>query len=263
MIYILYSKGSVSKGFTLVELLVVLAIIGLLAGAIILVSNRVLNKTKVTSDIATVKSLNTATLIYKTIMNSNSSDAFYGLNNDIDRIHALVVNEDIASMPISSVKGNVFIWSIPEQKWSAVYLVGGTDATMVDSGGFKGYITGSYSGDGHDIKIPSTINGTAVTRIYQDVFSGKELTSVVIEEGVTRIHARAFKDNNLTEIVLPNSITRLDYGAFMNSGLTKVTIGSGVYLEGNVFPNNDSFTAAYNIGGAGTYVLSGGIWTKR
>jgi len=129
-----------------------------------------------------------------------------------------------------------------------------------------GNIEGSYSGNKTEVIIPKIIDGVTVTGIFQDVFKGKSLTSVNFagDSSLARIQARAFMNNSLTELVLPPTLQRLDYGAFLdNNSLTKVTIGSGVFLEGSVFQNNDLFSVAYLAHGAGTYIYSCGQWVKQ
>ncbi len=272
---ILTSKRGTHKGFTLPEMLVVLSLIAVLAAVFLLQLSPMLKKTDKAADAASLKTLNSATNLYKTLNNSTSGgDIFEGLTTDPERLTALFEEGYIDRIPVPNVENNSFSWDIADQKWTMAYtsapepatdshVVTASEIVIEESGGRAGVITGTYSGDEKDIVIPAEINGIPVTSIYQDVFKDKALTSVVIEEGITRIHARAFKDNELTEIILPNSLTRIDWGAFSGNDLTKITIGQGVYLEGSVFPYHSSFTAAYSAGGAGTYVLTGGVWGKQ
>ena len=76
----------------------------------------------------------------------------------------------------------------------SVHEVTTDEVTMVTSGGWFGYLTGTYSGSATDILIPKSLSATVITNIYQDVFKGKDLTSVTFQNdsGITRIHARAF-----------------------------------------------------------------------
>ena len=282
---ILNTKRDVSKGFTLVELLIVLVVVGILSGLVILTSSRVLNRTRVNADISTVRSLNTATVIYKTLRNLYlNNDVFDDLNNDKDRIQALLVSGQISSAPVPSVSGTSFSWNIASQKW----IISG-DITPSDLSGYalkpsdfnanptyigifrNGLISGLYKNESPKaIIIPKEMendfgNVEYVTRIWQDIFKGKGLTSVVIPEGIERIHARAFQNNQLTEIDFPTSINRIDLLAFAgNTLLTKITIGQGVLIENNAFPSHATFTAAYGTPGtAGTYILTGGTWARQ
>lgn len=252
------------KGFTLVELLIAIIIIGVLAGMIMITSTPVLNKTKDTADIATLKTLNTATTTYK--MSSgvySNSDIFYNYNTDADRLNALLIGSYISSLPVSNKKGSFYMWRVFDQKWDLVHVLNDSEITVVLTGWYKNSIMGSYSGSETVFDIPATINGVAMLQIMQDVFRGKNLDEVTLAEGLERLHARAFKDNNLTEIRLPNSLNRIDTLAFSGNPLTKITIGSGVTIETDAFPQNGSFLTAYASGGAGTYSLIGIVWTKQ
>ena len=274
---ILNTKTDVSKGFTLVELLIVLVVVGLLSGLVMLMSSGMLNKTRVNADISTVKSLNTATVIYKTIGNFYlNNDVFFGLNNDEDRIQALMVSGQISSAPVPNVRGTSFSWNIASQKWVisgditppgsvVVHVLTATDIEMGTGSDWNAKILAQYNVNYKDIIIPKSTDKGPVEMIGSDAFKNKGLTSVVIEEGITRIHARAFQNNNLIEIVFPTSITRIDLLSFAgNNLLTKITIGQGVVVENTAFPFHSSFVTAYGTpGAAGTYIFTGGNWVKQ
>lgn len=68
------------------------------------------------------------------------------------------------------------------------------DQITMGTGGHTGFIKGGYSGSSKDIMVPKILGGNIVTDIYQDVFSGKGLTSVTFQNDneIKRIHARAF-----------------------------------------------------------------------
>jgi TolB-like protein len=101
-----------------------------------------------------------------------------------------------------------------------------------------------WVGDRHNVFIPSTINGVAVTAIRSGSFEDSGLYSVTIPKSVTSIGSRAFSDYY---------------------GLTTITIGANVRLAGNEygsvvgtesFPFKD-FDRIYffNHKKAGTYTL--------
>lgn len=258
------TKGCSKRGLALSEVLVVLAVTGILASLLLFMLPRIIENAKKTSDVASLKLLDQATTIYKTTNNIGGSDAFKGIYTDSARLKALYDSGNIDRITVPRTEEGVFSWGLYDQKWGVVHVVSGREVEMAQSGGFTGRIMGSYSGDEKIIKIPASINGTTVKEVHQDVFKDKGLTSLVLEEGIERLHARSFMDNDLTEIVLPNSLTRLDYGAFLNNPLTKVTIGPNVQIiEGGVFQKNDLFVVAYNAGGAGTYVFTNGNWVKQ
>ena len=129
---ILNSKRNISKGFTLVELLVVMVVVGALVGAIMLVSNKALNKTRTEADLSTVVSLNAATTFYKSLKNLNvGEDIFDGFNNDVDRLKELLAKGYMSSIPVPSVSGSSFSWDVASQKW----VIGGNITGAYDKFG--------------------------------------------------------------------------------------------------------------------------------
>ncbi len=275
---VITAKKSPKKGFTLVEIAVVMLLISVLTGLIVFVMPKIIENANRTVDESDVRNLNSATAAYRTLKRlDGKSDVFEGLTSDIERMQILYDTHHISNIPVPNIKGSVFSWYIDAQKWVISGdlipnehldpLAGGnivkSSEIQMGTGGHTGFIKGSYTGGHQDIVIPNMMDGVPVTQIYQDVFKDKDLTSVVIENGITRIHARAFQGNDLTEVVLPNSIRRVDFGAFMGNDIKKVTIGAGVVLESKVFRSNDTFNEAYAAGGAGTYIFTNGNWVKQ
>ncbi len=100
-----------------------------------------------------------------------------------------------------------------------------------------------YSGSGGAVVIPDTLSGKTVSQIGSFVFSGSDLTSVVIPdsitslgyqifagsselksvtlgEGITNIPGEAFMNCiKLESVVLPESLLTISFGAFTNCGL--------------------------------------------
>ena len=66
-----------------------------------------------------------------------------------------------------------------------------------------------YKGDGGAVTIPS-----GVTRIMDDVFSFKGVTSVTLPGGITEIGNGAFSGNDFTSFVIPDTVTKLGKNAF-------------------------------------------------
>lgn len=261
----IYKNIKQKKAFTLSELITVFAVIAILAVLLIPKLISYVNQAKIASDLQSLQILNTATKVYKIESpDNNPFDNSSSTNNAL--MQSLVDNGYIDNIITPKQDDASFKWFIINNEWviSFVNVLTGQEIIM-GTGGHKGYIKGSYSGEYQEILIPSTIDGQIITNIYQDVFNNKNLTSVQFADDsqIVRIHARAFANNDLTEIDLPDSLTRIDYGAFMGNDITKVTIGSGVYLEDKVFQNNNKFRDAYNAGGAGTYLYIDGEWIKQ
>lgn len=255
-------------GFSLVELVIVLAILAVLAALLFLSYMKYVAKSKAVADAASLDTLNSATAAYR--QEGPVPDLFQVRGTGDDALMQLLVDGGyIGAKAEPQETGMAFLWNFDSLAWELgpeLHTVTGDEVTM-GTGGFSGYLTGSYSGDASEILIPAEINGTTVSQIYQDAFSGKGLTAVSFasDSGVTRIHARAFQNNSLTEITLPDSVTRLDYGAFAGNNITTVTIGAGVVMEGNVIGNSNSFRNAYIAAGsaAGTYVYENGNWVRQ
>jgi hypothetical protein len=121
------------------------------------------------------------------------------------------------------------------------------------------------------VEIPSEIDEKPVSIIDQNVFAGKQLTSVTIPNSVTIIGGGAFCKNQLTIVTIPDSVTIICNSAFSENQLTSVTIGANVTLD---YYNNGfsavsmSFDKIYNDGGkvAGTYTrpnTDSNDWAKQ
>ena len=79
----------------------------------------------------------------------------------------------------------------------------------------RGISIDSYVGSGKNIVIPSEIDGTPVTSISDNAFSGKAVTSVVIPDSVTTIGWFAFYCcSYLDSVSIPASVNTIGYGCF-------------------------------------------------
>ena len=257
------------SGFTLMELLIVVAIVVVLAVIAIPVFSAQMAQARIATDQANVRILNSASKVYGTFHETSSGDIFQGISTDTARMDALISAGYLDEPPVIQQDKKSFKWSVSGQTWQIddILYVLTRDSITFGTGYFRTAITG-YSGSETSIVIPYSIDGTTISFIYQDAFRQKGLTQITFsdESVVTRIHARAFQDNELTAISLPSSLTRIDYGAFSgNSELVSVTIGANVTtIEGNAFNGGDSLKNLYfsSGGGAGTYLYSSGNWVK-
>jgi len=104
--------------------------------------------------------------------------------------------------------------------------------------------------------IPDTIWGIPVTRIGNEAFKSKGLTSVIIPNGVISIGKEAFAYNEISIVTIPNSVTYIDTAAFKQTHYTseqqkgkmirKIIIGANVNLTGNPFGNSYNYYTYYD-----------------
>ena len=148
----------------------------------------------------------------------------------------------------------------------------------------NGAITG-YTGNQAILSIPSTVRGIFITRIGNQAFQRKGLTSVTIPNGVRSIGRNAFTSNKLTSVTIPDSVRTIENEAFSFNRFTNITIpdsvrtienrafgyidtlvsvtvGAEVDMDGDAF-SGLSIDTYYNQSGkrAGTYRRSGNNWT--
>jgi len=255
------------KGFTLLELIIVIAIMAVLATILIPTVTGYIEKANTATDIANLRSLNSISQLYRFESNPIQEDLFTGLTTDSARMNALITHNYLSEAVVPKQKNVYFTWKTDTQQWMMANSKVPSDLNGVTmgTGGHKGYIKGSYTGSTLDLVMPLTLSNVSITHVYQDVFNGKGLTSLYFDPScaITEIHARAFNNNNLTEVTIPNSVTKLDYAAFNNNPITKITIGPNVTFESNVFRNNNAFRDTYLAQGAGTYLFIGGSWVKQ
>lgn len=279
------------NGFTLMELMVVIAILGILVGYAVPNILSYIDYAKITADKATVKDLNSVTAVFR--LNAPKPDIFDDKSNDDAALMQELVGAGYLTQAVKTqTKGADFSWDFQNQAWqlafeSSLYLVTSEDGVFISNS--LGWIKGTYNGTAKVIVVPNSLDGFTAKSVYQDVFSKSTLTAVTFQSGsvITRIHARAFRenlisdvvfpdtleridlwafrDNRLTEIVLPPNLITIEQQAFDNNNITKITIGAKVVNIGtNVFYNNNiGFKDAYSKGGSGTYLFIDGNWVKQ
>jgi len=282
-----------NKGFTLIELMIVIAIIGILSLIGIINYRNISENSKLKGDMATIRILNDMTQIYRST--STTFDPFLDPKNQSSELLTILVNSNyLNEIPVPQSLKTSFSWHIQNEKWYLVSLnheISTLDGVFMDTSSewFKYTLKGSFSGIEKDIIIPEMLDNKAIYMIYQEVFQNKSLLSVSFSDKsqITHIHARAFKDNllkeilfpktlkeihvrsfmnnKLTEITLPNSVSLIEEAAFKGNNITKITVGDNLTtIYENAFDNNTkSFKSAYDKNGAGTYIFENGIWTKQ
>jgi hypothetical protein len=137
-----------------------------------------------------------------------------------------------------------------------------------------------YSGPGGELAMQ--IPGRPITIIGQEVFAGKEITTVELPATLTEIREGAFRNNLLEKLEFPQTLAVIGEGAFAGNDLKEIvlppymeTIGDRAFAgsritrisidaEVNIGPDafDHKFAAYYLSSGknAGTYVYRLGRW---
>jgi prepilin-type N-terminal cleavage/methylation domain-containing protein len=104
-------------GFTLIELIVVIAILSILALIIFPSLNNYINESKNAVDQTTVHYLNNMTILYGISFETTPEDIFEGINSDEQRLNTLIDEGYISSNTEPQHDENEFIWLVDNQLW--------------------------------------------------------------------------------------------------------------------------------------------------
>lgn len=105
------------KGFTLMEWLVVLAVLGILVAVAVPVFTGFLADSRLRADQATLSLLNRATQNYGQTVSSGHPDVFQGLETDASRMDTLVEAGFLDRVAVPQVPGAAFRWETGKQQW--------------------------------------------------------------------------------------------------------------------------------------------------
>ena len=290
-----------NKGFTLVELIVVITILGILSIIVIPRYLDFLDQARLKADLASIRTLNTVTPMYR--LSLRSEDPFINEEKSYERLIQILVNEGfLNSIVEAQSKDAVFVWDFKTERWH-LDIQGELVLPITDSTYFTLHASNNNRIISYDIiggknpVIPEEINGIKITEISgsggQGAFQNKDLTSVVLPEfleeidnnafrfnsltsitfpeSLTRIGTHAFGGNQITEVVIPDSVTSVSESAFHENPITKITIGEGVDIGGSYsFGSNRTpthFKTVYESNGrqAGTYLWNSttSTWVKE
>jgi|GEM_PF-1348758 len=235
-----------NQGFTLVELMVVVAVIGLLSAIAVPIYTSNTESAKTATDQANLKILNSMTSIYRA--SNPEPDPFLDENNNSNDLMLTLINHGYLNFPIESqIDGKNFQWNFKILQWSYVDHFEEEESEdpyilLIDDVTFNAGRISDYTGDNKDIFFPTTLEGRLIKEIYQDVFKEKGLKSISFADhsSLERIHARAFRTNELTEIVFPDSLKNIDTYSFENNKLQNITLPANLEkIESHAFKNNE------------------------
>jgi prepilin-type N-terminal cleavage/methylation domain-containing protein len=276
------ATGLNNSGFTLVEFMVVVAVLGVIVAVAVPIYTSNTEAAKITTDQANLRILNSITNQY--LFNqpdeyNNHFDEEIDSERDLERMNALVDASLINEQIVSVRPGVILFWD--GKKWidghgiSTIsnplshYLLLESDYEV----GWGAHVIKTLINDSEkNIQIPEgikSIHGGLTTAAFLE----KELESVILSNSLINIYSHAFYGNNLKEILIPKNVTFIGTHAFHNNPITKVTImsepgllkienrvfGTG-YTESNII--TESFRAAYLAGGPGTYQWIDNNWIK-
>lgn len=269
-------KNNSKSGFTLIEVMVAVAIVSILAGIMVPNFNEMINKMNVEKYRASMISIHTAADL--------AHQPTEELNEDKVRRHSKILNTKIGEEPVE-----MFYTVSRDEESGIIYVryqdvrgrVHKYDSTMSDDwnediggdigegdngepGGEvvpnknlftanNGLITG-LSQEGLDNKgtvlsIPAEVDGQEIVGIADNAFSTKTLTpttlipyvkSVILPEGIITIGKNSFSDGNFDKVSLPSTLKGIDNNAFNEGALDEVVLPEGIDFVGyNAFNENN------------------------
>ena len=227
-------KNTNKKGFTIVELVIVIAVIAILAAVLIPTFVGLVNKANVASDTALVKNLNTALAAdtdgCKTMAEALAAAAEYGY--DVAKINAKGSGNEILWDSVNNVfcyfdseKNDIaYIPDFPGEKASNAYDYWVISAEAVNANGYSVY----YTGDATEVEVSAGFDAgtSAVTTVIyktdaaQNVVIRTNSGKLVID--ATNATVNHYGDAAIVDIAAVASASYHEFGA---ATLTKIAKG--------------------------------------
>lgn len=104
--------------FTLIELIIVIAILSFLTATIIIGIVGLINKSKTAADLASLRILNDATHFYGKEITTVSDDIFYGIAADQERMNKLITEGYLQAVITPQTENKQFNWQTATQEWT-------------------------------------------------------------------------------------------------------------------------------------------------
>jgi len=271
------------NAFTLIELIVVIAIISILVAIAIPILGNLTQRANMSVDLSTLAVLNRATIVYRISRSGNDPYLDESLNN-FQLIEILVDENYLDGYPEIKTNGLEFIWDFDKEKWFILNNMGETISSSViitDDDIVRGTFNWNagwilhYKGNDQDLIIPESLGITTIAvpggTAGNSAFMGKNINSVILPNGLTTIGSQAFRDNNIVSIIIPDSVKEIQSGAFRENPIDIITIGNSVEISNRVFgigyngatEKTNKFKNAYTQFGAGTYYYIDDDWVKN
>lgn len=237
------------KGFTLIEILIVIVVMGIIAGFTLVKVDTIISNTRINVDSFNLSTLNDVTEDYAVYYSVNSSDIFDGINSDSERMTALVTNGYLTSPVTAQQSGASFEWNVTDQAWE------------LEGGEINGYYDGTIVNYVFDSDSLDDITGDGTVSIDMSDWS----TDDGYLENTTG-ESRIF-------IPISNSTYIIEVSAALSSGSSG---GYGIFfdttLDGDDATKDNGYVFQFDRGyGTGAMIVRprengrerGAVWTLR